>query len=577
VKGKRVILLLDDLNEYSGIDVQVMYQQMAAQAKSIAVAASCREGEELRLLESGSRSFARFYEEIRWKFSLLPPSDRELSNLAFHVGTDWTPKIKSARLPIGSIAMANFFETTRSHLASLSPELTQLMHALICLSWMGCPVTHDRSARAFEALYGRPLSDISRQLGRLAEGAFIYQPSLQDPVLVRPEYALIPESSPEDLDLFASYVRCLVPVMDSPSDVEGLWACASTLARIGDDVQASRLLLKASTLASRLDPPWTVVILGKAIFFLTRGRFPEAVRAFEELTRIEGDNASLSRAWHNLASCRLMMKQYKSAINNLRESLRYRPDNLLSLIMMGNCQLHLEQYDAALASFDRSLRLVETVDAWNGKARAFEKMHRLDSALDCFVEASRLDQRDYAARAGEGRILYNLKRYQEARSPLNAAIDADPEDGMSHMLLAIALRESGGRRQGALQLSARAVELMPREVMAWRTYTGLLRRVGQYEESLLAIERMKEHVGERPEYWVEKAHVLAHAPDRLNRDGGKVALDTACKAWRLKAQLSEEDRRMVVHSMQLLGRSVDDCPRSSGRQSKHGQKQSTRH
>src|SRR5216683_5575119 len=85
LKNRRVILLLDDLNNYAGGELNLLTfrDKLRDQAKAWAIAATCRDGSELGVVVKAlAGGLHRFYEEIPLKLALLPLTADNKAQLA---------------------------------------------------------------------------------------------------------------------------------------------------------------------------------------------------------------------------------------------------------------------------------------------------------------------------------------------------------------------------------------------------------------------------------------------------------------------------------------------------------------
>jgi tetratricopeptide (TPR) repeat protein len=106
----------------------------------------------------------------------------------------------------------------------------------------------------------------------------------------------------------------------------------------------------------------------------------------------------------------------------------------------------------------------------------------LDDRIDAPVE--RLLYREAAERIREGRDLV------EARLLLERSIAIDPLSEAVYWLAECQLAD--GRRDEALALYRRYVEIDPTEVAAWRRIVSILERSGRKDEAARAVERARD-------------------------------------------------------------------------------------
>ncbi len=83
--------------------------------------------------------------------------------------------------------------------------------------------------------------------------------------------------------------------------------------------------------------------------------------------------------------------------------------------------------ETALALADKSIHLRPAIRGYLERARALQRLDRIDSALDSIEQALQLDTKYAASWELKGRILWAVRRYDEARTAFQKFLELDPE------------------------------------------------------------------------------------------------------------------------------------------------------
>lgn len=230
--GKDVVLILEDLNDYvaKGFPLREFVRRLDHHAKSLAIAATCRDGPEMATIEAAQGTDAsRFYEEIHLKLILVPLDGKEKENLARKLGKDWDPEQSEMYPTPGSIIMEDSMHAMQIRFEhALSPEQRDTLRTLHLLGFANVrPFTHNRIKLVLEHpdLFARTGVHLGDSLEDLTEQAFLHHPATQDPV--DPELAYLLEAveyteGKTPLDDFPT----LVEIFDTAADAEGLFYIA---------------------------------------------------------------------------------------------------------------------------------------------------------------------------------------------------------------------------------------------------------------------------------------------------------------------------------------------------------------
>lgn len=219
-------------------------------------------------------------------------------------------------------------------------------------------------------------------------------------------------------------------------------------------------------------------------------------------------------------------------------------------VMRGRVAAQAGRYQDAIQEFRRALAArPESVEARVNLGSTLALAGDRAGAIENLREALRLDPANATAHFNLGSLLADGSP-EEARSHLEAAVAARPDDAEARRLLAKILRDAG-RLPAALEHYRRAVELAPGDEAARLGEAETLVRLGRYAE---ARTRLDEALGQMPGSGLlshAQARLLAACPDPSVRDGER-ALKLALAVW--QARPAAPHAETVALALAELGR-----------------------
>ncbi|MDP9170458.1 MAG: tetratricopeptide repeat protein [Acidobacteriota bacterium] len=232
------------------------------------------------------------------------------------------------------------------------------------------------------------------------------------------------------------------------------------------------------------------MVLGEG--WLSAGKFPEAVAAYENAVRLSPGSAGALRT---LAAGYLAAGQPTRAADTLKRAVEAAPGDALSWYRYGLLDLTAGRYPEALTSIRKAIALDSSLpEQSRSLAEVLIKLGEPDQALAALDEALRTDPYDDAAWDLRGRVLTDrggtaeaaydfekaialrpgdashlfdyalalvrMNRFDEAQARAEAAVRADPKLAEAHQLLG-GIFESTHKVPEAAREYGRAVELQP--------------------------------------------------------------------------------------------------------------------
>jgi DNA-binding HxlR family transcriptional regulator len=230
LRGRRVVLLLDDLTKFvdSALDLYEFGRRLGQYDPNWAVASTCRDGPELvTVRQAVGKGVKRFYDDIRQKLSLLPPTTHQKGELAESIGMAWEPMESEQYPTLGSITMEEPMTYMRERFRDPPPEQRDALRALKLLHDAGIlPLRQERLRAVMARIFQRIPPHLGDCLHALAEKAFL-RPGNQEPVQPEPAYlsgVVTYKEGKNPRDDFAQ----LADVLEELGDEEGLFYLAST-------------------------------------------------------------------------------------------------------------------------------------------------------------------------------------------------------------------------------------------------------------------------------------------------------------------------------------------------------------
>lgn len=158
--------------------------------------------------------------------------------------------------------------------------------------------------------------------------------------------------------------------------------------------------------------------------YFQAGDFQAAEKRFKDVIRkVPGHAVTLGV----LGAVQVRLTKFREAASNLETSLKSDPNSYANHYNLGLALKGLGSFDAALASFTRSIALNERdPDTWNNRGTVFNELRNYDRAIADFDKAIALQPNNAGALANKGKSLVGLARYDEAISIYKEALSLNP-------------------------------------------------------------------------------------------------------------------------------------------------------
>ena len=282
--------------------------------------------------------------------------------------------------------------------------------------------------------------------------------------------------------------------------------------------------------ALRENPGLAVLYANLGYSLLKRDRLDEAIVAFNEATRRDPGHGE----WAGLGEAMRRKEKHEQAIEMLDRAIKERPCDVGAVISMARANLGANHPKAALAYVEQLKAAGNFAEVYHIKAKALEALGRNNESAASYERAIKLlntgfafDLTDVAgsiyeeyatklrhrdvrkaeavlregikANSGNrpllGRLQNNVAialsdqcRDAEAEAELLKALEFDKDSARVYANLAF-VRGRLHHDEDALDSARKAIELNPKEAVAWCVQGGVLKRRNQHEQAQTALRK----------------------------------------------------------------------------------------
>lgn len=191
-------------------------------------------------------------------------------------------------------------------------------------------------------------------------------------------------------------------------------------------------------------------------------------KGIEILRKIVQERKDFDQAYAYLATLYKVKKDYRKAVEILREGYQNCPTSFKVITTFGIFLTEVREYDAAIQILQEGLKLIDyDPDLWNYLGVAYWRKGDLDEALEAFDRSLSLDHNYSIAFNNTGSVY--LSKYlktkqqedlQEAVAHFQKAIELDPGYASAFNGLGAAYSQAGNL-EGAIDSWVKAVEINP--------------------------------------------------------------------------------------------------------------------
>jgi len=219
-------------------------------------------------------------------------------------------------------------------------------------------------------------------------------------------------------------------------------------------------------------------ILEQARAFLQEGKTLHAAQMYLRLLTVEQKDAAL---WLEFAALYAENGMVQSSVNLLRRGLLRMPDDPSLVFHLGNYEMRLEKYDAALTWY-KKLAGKKLAHVHFNMGIAYFYKNNFKYAEEEFRRTLSYDPKFPKIHESLGEVLVKRGAYTEAVEFLRQGIAVDAFSAVSHYLLGLAY-DKLDQWQRAYAEFVSAVDLDPNEASGWQMCAEMLIHMKRFEEA----------------------------------------------------------------------------------------------
>jgi superkiller protein 3 len=181
---------------------------------------------------------------------------------------------------------------------------------------------------------------------------------------------------------------------------------------------------KAIEIKQDSGPGWSCQVL----LPLVLEQYNDVVINSEQIIKLFPDDPNLWQVWKVRGLALMKLQRYDEALLDLNQSLQLKSDDADTLLFNCETLYNLHQYDAALQSCNRSLELKVLYTTLELRSLILLKLRRYEEALSSYNLAIQLNPNNSDIWNNRGIVLENLQRYHQAMRSFEQAIKIDPNN-----------------------------------------------------------------------------------------------------------------------------------------------------
>ena len=182
------------------------------------------------------------------------------------------------------------------------------------------------------------------------------------------------------------------------------------------------------------------------------------------------------------------MEEYQEALDLLPFP---GPERVRVLVAKSFVLLRLASWDEALAVARQALDIdAKSVAAMIHAGHALCQVGKFDAAIKTYYKPGlKLDKADARLLYGSGMAQWSLKKHNDARKDLEAAVKADPKNGLYHLSLGELYYELKRYKDAEKSLFI-ATDLRPKDPIAWTAFGRACTSMEHWEDAIEAFEKV---------------------------------------------------------------------------------------
>ncbi len=267
-----------------------------------------------------------------------------------------------------------------------------------------------------------------------------------------------------------NYIRLLEVNPSDPKVLCNLGSVFDTQGRLDEAADCYRRAISVVDFAeANYNLGNTLVRLGQndeAVYFYKQ--------ALKKKASYSGAANNLSVALCNIAEKYISQGNLDEAEKKYKEALQIFPGNVSICVNLGNLYTKLNDLNEAVAYYQRSLDIKETLEAYNNLGKIFNKLEKHEEAIASYRKALEIDSNNTEVYYNLGVVLYEQGMLDESKNAFNKAIACDHEFVEAYNSLAIVQYDLHTIDE-AVETLEKALQIKPDYAEAHSTLSYILR------------------------------------------------------------------------------------------------------
>jgi tetratricopeptide (TPR) repeat protein len=232
----------------------------------------------------------------------------------------------------------------------------------------------------------------------------------------------------------------------------------------------------------------------QAFGFHQQGQLAQAQAIYENVLRIQPNHAD---CLHLLGVIASQSNQHQRAIELIGKAIAIQSANPVFFFNRGFSQQALEQWEDALASYDKAIHHKrDYAEAYSNRGMALQELKRFDAAVASYDKAIAINRNYAEAHSNRANALYALGQWEAALAGYDKAIAIKPDYAEAYYNRGVAL-QALKRWDAALANYDKAIAIAPRYAQAYSNRGIVLQELKQ---TAAAIASYDTAIALKPDY-----------------------------------------------------------------------------
>ena len=328
-----------------------------------------------------------------------------------------------------------------------------------------------------------------------------------------------------------------------PDDVEGMGVLGGCLRANGEMVESLEVLTKAI----ELNPDYAEALINRGLIRLSQENKPEALADLELAHRLK---PHIKQIWDLVVGLKVEAQDYTDAILLLINMIEIVPEDEKRLATLALCYQYLENFDAAIEAYDKSLAIKpNNADAYGNMGVTLQKQGKLEEAIEAYKRAIAINPSYANVYNNMGNALKEQGKPEEAIEAYKKALAIEPDNADVFNNMGVTLQEQG-KLEEAIEAYIKALVINPEYAEAYSNMGVTLQDQGRLGEALEAYNKALTIEPDNAEAFNNLGNVL--------KEQGKLeeAIQAYSKALAIKPYYSEAHSNIGV-TLQHQGKLED--------------------